>query len=114
MFRRILKTLVTSFLSGAVLLAFGLVIWYVRHGSKATLQDTYFWVGAVPIVIFSISQFGKFFGRGDVTYLLSRSVSHQSANKQAVQDENDIRTTLTTGLNWILAGLWVWLISYFM
>jgi hypothetical protein len=114
MLRRILKTLLTSLLSGAVLLAIGLAIWYVRQGSKTTLQDTYFWVGAVPIVIFSISQFGKFFGRGDTTYQLSRPVSPQSANRQALPDENDIRTTLTTGLNWLLAGLWVWLISYFM
>jgi hypothetical protein len=114
MFRRLLKTLVTSFLSGAVLLAIGLVIWYVRQGANTTLQDTYFWVGAIPIVIFSINQFGKIFGRGDVTYQLSRSVSHQSSTERAVQDESDLRKNVTAGLNWILAGLWVWLISYFM
>jgi hypothetical protein len=114
MFRRLLKTLVTSFLSGAVLLAIGLVIWYVRQGSKTTLQDTYFWVGAIPIAIVSISQFGKFFGRGDATYQLSRSVSHQSATERAAQDESDLRKNVTAGLNWILAGLWVWFISYFM
>ena len=114
MFRRLLRTLVTSFLSGAVLLAIGLVIWYVRQGANTTLQDTYFWVGAVPIVIFSISQFGKFFGRGDATYQLSRSVSQQSAAQRTAQDESDLRTIATAGLNWILAGLWVWFISYFM
>lgn len=111
---KILRTLLTSIVSSAVLLAIGLAIWYVRQDSKITLQDTYFWVGAIPIVIFSISQFGKYFGRGDATYQLSRSVSNQAENKRTLQDENDIRTTLTTGLNWILAGLWVWLISYFM
>jgi hypothetical protein len=96
MFRKLLGTLFTSVASGAVLSAIGLAIWYVRQDSKTSLQDTLFLVGAVPIAIFSMGQFGKYFGRGDATYQLSRSVSNQSASQRTVQNEKDIGTTLTT------------------
>jgi hypothetical protein len=63
--------MVTSAWYEAVFLAVGLAIWYFRQDSNSMLQNTYFVVGGVPIVVFSIIQFGNFFGRGDTTCQLN-------------------------------------------
>ena len=114
MINKILQNLITAFILSLALLTVGLVIWYFMKESEASLQDILFYVGAVPIVIFSMGQLGDFFGRGDHTYQLSRSVSNQSSNQRAVQDVRDMKSRVKFGLNWIMAGLLVWLFSYFM
>jgi len=80
-------------------LAIILAIWHVRKDFNAPRQDTFFWAGAVPIAIFSMGQFGNYFGRGAATYQLSRSVSHQPDNQSALQGGNDIRATVKAGPN---------------
>lgn len=97
-----------------ILLIISFVIWYFTKESKISFQDILFWVGAAPIAFFSIGLFGDFFGKGSVSYQLSRSVSEQSSNQRAVQDESDKKSSVKFGLNWILAGLLIWLVSYFM
>ena len=87
-----------------------MVIKYLILDSKTSLQDILFWIGAIPIAIFSIGVFGDFYGRGDASYQLSRSVNNQSSNQRGVQDISDLKS----GLNWIMAGLFIWLYSYFM
>ena len=114
MIGRILKNILAAFILSLVLLTVGLAIKYIMKESETTLQDILFWVGAVPIVLFSIGLFGNYFGRGDPSYQLSRSVSNQSSNQRGLQDIIDIKSRITSGLNWILAGLLVWFYSYFM
>lgn len=114
MIGRMLKNILAAFILSLVLLTVGLVIKYLMKESETTLQDTLFWVGAVPIVLFSIGLLGNFFGRGDPAYQLSRSVSNQSSNQRGLQDIMDLKSRVTSGLNWILAGLFVWFYSYFM
>jgi len=82
--------------------------------SQTPLQDILFWVGAVPIALFSIGLIGDFSIRGDVSYQLSRSVSNQSSNQRALMDVNDIKLKVKSGLNWIIAGLIILLIGYFI
>ena len=114
MINKILQNLITAFVLSLALLAVGLVIWYFMKESKTSLQDILFYVGAAPIVIFSMGQLGDFFARGDHSYQLSRSVSNQSSNQRVLQDVRDIKSKVKSGLNWIIAGLFVWLFSYFM
>ena len=114
MINKILQNLITAFILSLALLTVGLVIWYFMKESATLLQNILFCVGAVPIVLFSMGQLGNFFGRGDPSYQLSRSVSNQSSNQRALQDVGDIKTKVKSGLNWIIAGLLVWLFSYFM
>jgi hypothetical protein len=112
--KKILQNLIDAFILSLALLAVGFIIWYFMKESKTSFQDILFYVGAAPIVIFSVGQLGEFLGRGDHSYQLSRSVSSQSSNKRAVQDVRDIASRVKSGLNWIIAGLLVWLFSYFM
>ena len=114
MINKILQNLITAFILSLALLTVGLVIWYFMKESETSLQNILFCVGAVPIVLFSMGQLGNFFGRGDPSYQLSRSVSNQSSNQRALQDLLDMKTKVKSGLNWIIAGLLVWLFSYFM
>ena len=110
----ILRNLIAAVILSFLLLIAGLVIWYFKKDSGISLQDILFYVGAAPIVIFSLGQLGKIFRRGDHIYQLSRSVSNQSANQRAVQDLRDIKFWVKSGFSWIIAGLLVWLYSSFM
>jgi hypothetical protein len=114
MINKILKNLITAFILSVVLLTVGLVIWFFMKESKKSLQDILFCVGALPIVLFSIRVIGHFFGRGDLSYQLSRSVSDQSSSQRTLQDVNEIKSMATSGLNWLIAGLLIWLYMYFM
>jgi arginine exporter protein ArgO len=114
MINKILKNIFVAFLLSIVLLIVGLAIKYLILDSKTPLQDILFWVGAIPIMFFSVGVFGDFFGKGDSSYQLSRSVSNQSSNQRGFQDVSDIKSRAKFGLNWILAGLLIWFYSYFM
>ena len=114
MINKILQNLITAFILSLILLTVGLVIWYFLKESETSLQNILFYVGAVPIVLFSMGQLGDFFGRGDASYQLSRSVSNQSPGQRAVQDVSDIESKVKSGSNWVIAGLLVWLYSSFM
>ena len=113
-FRKIFENLIAAFLLSLALLAVALIIWYFMKEPKTPLQDILFWVGAVPIGLFSIGLIGDYFGRGDFSYQASRSVSNQSPNQRALQDVSDIKSKVKSGLNWIIAGLLIWLFSYFL
>ena len=79
MIGKILKNIFTALILSMVLLAIGLAVKHFMKESETTLQDILFWVGAVPIVFFTMGLFGSFFGRGDPSYQLSRSVSNKSS-----------------------------------
>lgn len=114
MLKKILQNFITAFVLSLVLLTVGLAIRFFMKEADTSLQNILFYVGAVPIVLFSMGQLGNFFGRGDPSYQLSRSVSNQSSNQRALQDIRDIKSMAKSGLNWVIAGLLVWLFSYFM
>lgn len=114
MIKKLIKYLGAAIISCLALLIVGLIIWYFMKESQTTLQDILFCVGAVPIVLFSFGVLGDFYGRGDVSYQLSRSVSSQSSNQRAIQDKSYTESRLKSGLNWIIAGLLLWVVSYFI
>ena len=91
------KNGIAALLLSLALLTVALIIWYFMKESEILLQDILFWVGAVPIGLFSIVLFGDFFGRGDPSYQLSRSVSSQSSNQRALQDVSDIKVKVKSG-----------------
>jgi hypothetical protein len=108
------KRVVTVIILFLILLSIGMVVWLFMKESKITFQDILFWVGAAPVAFFSIGLFGDFFGRGNISYQLSRSVSKQSSNQRALQDQTDKKSSVKFGLNCIIAGLLTWLVSYCM
>ena len=113
-FKKLFKHLLSAILSALFLIAVALVIRYLKKPSTISLQDILFYVGAAPIAFFSIGFFGDLVGRGSSSYQFSRSVSQQTPNQRANQDEEDSRSRLAFGIQWISAGLLVWLLSYFL
>jgi hypothetical protein len=114
MMNKIFKNMIAAFLLSFVLLILSLIIWFFMKESETSLKNILFWVGAVPIGLFSIVIIGDFSIRGDLSYQLSRSVSNQSSNQRALLDVNDIKSKVKSGLNWIIAGLIIWLLGYFI
>jgi len=97
-----------------ILLIVGLVLWFFLRKSQILLQDILFWVGAVPILLFSIGLFGSFAGRGNSSYQLSRSVSQESSNQRTLQENHDREERVRSELKWVAAGLLIWLMSYLL
>lgn len=112
MLGKILKSICAALLSAGVLLIAAVMIWWFKRGARVSLQDILFWVGAAPIVIFTMGSMGRFAGRGDVTYQMGRSVSDATPGQKAEGLIDDLQTYGKSGLNWILAGLILWLVSY--
>lgn len=97
-----------------LLIMLSLLISYLMRESALSLQDTLFWVGAVPIALFSIGIFGNFSGRGNPGYQYSRTVMKESSNQRSVQETDDLSKRMSSNLAWVLGGLLVWLFSYFI
>lgn len=109
---KIFKNLVAVFILSTVLLAVGLVIWFFMKGSGTSLKDILFCLGAVPMALFTLKLMGGYAGRGDFSYQFSRTVSNQSSDQRAVQEAGDIKSRLSSGFNWFVAGLVIWLLIY--
>jgi hypothetical protein len=114
MIKRILKELFYAMISSLFLFCISLAIWCFFKDSKTSLQNILFIVGAVPIGFAAIGMFGNFSQRGDASIQLSRTVSSNSLNERAQLDAQDIKSSITSGLNMSLAGLFLWLICYLL
>ena len=112
MILNILRKILAALILSLVLLAVSVVIWFFMKDRGTLLQNILFCVGALPLALFSISVFGQFFGRGDHSYQLSRSVSGHSPNQRAHQDVLDLMSSFKSGMTWVLAGLVILLICY--
>jgi len=97
-----------------LLIMLSLLISYIMRESALTLRDTLFWVGAVPIALFSIGIFGNFSSRGDPEYQLSKTVLKQSSNQRSIHETDDVSKRTSSNLIWVIAGLLVWVVSYFI
>ncbi len=114
MINKISKRVIAALISTLVRFVIGAAIRFFMKESHTSFSNVLFWVGAVPILVFSMASFGNFFGRGNPSYQMSRSVTEESSNQRARQDLKDIEFMVKSGLNWILAGLLLWLISCFI
>lgn len=112
MLKKIMKGVLAATLSSCVLLVVAFVVWGLKRGSGVSFQDTLFWVGALPIAVFTMGSIGRFAGRGDVSCQMSRSVSDATPDQQAGVLIDELKFYGKSSLNWILAGLLLWLGSY--
>ena len=109
-FRRSLAVLIRA----AILLAITAVAWRWLKPRQMPLAEMLFYVGAGPIALFAIGRFGEFFGRGDASYQLGRSVMTPASRRRAQQDVADLDSREKSGWSWIFAGLILWGVSYFL
>ncbi len=116
MLNRILKMILAALLSAGLLLLLAVVLWWFKRGDGVLFQDMLFWVGALPIVLFTLGSLGRFSGRGDVSYQLSRTISDATPEQKTGALIDELKSQGKSSLNWVLAGLLLWslcwLISY--
>ena len=108
--------IIAALLSAGLLLLLAVVVWWFRRGDGVSFQDILFWVGALPIVLFTLGSMGRFSGRGDASYQLSHTVSDATPDQKTGAMINDMKSQGKSSLNWVMAGLLLWslcwLISY--
>lgn len=112
MIKKILQNLMAVLILSVALFIVGLVIWFFMKRSGTSLKDVLFCIGAVPMAFFAIKLMGGYVGRGDFSYQFSRTVSNESSTQRVLQDAGHIKSRLTSGLNWFLAGLIILLSVY--
>ena len=115
MIKNMLKSLMFAGLLAVLLLVIGLFISYVFIGSLRYLSIILFVLGAIPIVVFSSGLFGRS-GSGAVhtPKVIYRVVGTLTPKRYSSQDTGEAISNLTSSLTWIIAGVIVWLISYFV
>ncbi len=114
MINKILKTIVRSIILSLLLMVIGAVIFLFVKGPETRFQDILFWVGAIPIFLFTFGVFGDFFSKADPSYQLARSISKQSSNERALDEMLNMNSILKSHTSWIIAGILAWGISTFL
>ena len=109
---RILKKILAVLLSAGLLLLLAVAAWWFKRGNGVPFQDILFWVGALPIVFFTLGSMGRFSGRGDVSYQLSRTAGDATPEQKTGALIDDLKSQGKSGFNWIVAGLLLWLGSW--
>ena len=112
MVTKLLKKGVVLIAVTLILLLIGAIVWHVFQRQTGTsYQDVLFWIGAIPVSIFSLGYMGRVFGKGNVSYQSSHAVTKQPVNESAKSDLDDFLGYGKSGLVWIGAGLSVWAFS---
>lgn len=114
MLKKCLKGMLATILLAGLLMVLAVLVWGVKRGSGVSFQDILFWVGALPIVVFTMGSMGHFTGRGDVSYQMSRSASDVTPDRRTGAVLDDLKSYGMSWLTWVLAGLLLWIGSYGM
>ncbi len=115
MLKKTIKTVTIAGLLAIPLLVAGLLISYFLLGSLKLLNLVLFAIGAVPIVVFSSGLLGgSTSGALHTPKVIYRLVDTLTPKKYKSQSGEEIRSNFFTSLNWILAGVIVWVVSYFV
>jgi len=113
MVNKLVKIIIRSLILSLILMVVGAIAYLLVKGPETKFQDILFWVGAIPIFLFTFGIFGDFFGKSDTTYQLARSTSGQSSNDRARNEMSGMNSMMKSNISWIIAGLLVWGYSTF-
>lgn len=110
--QHIKETAVRVLMITLFLVMLSLLISYIMRDSRLSLKDVLFWVGSVPIAIFSVRMFAPLSGRGWRNYKGTEDILDQSPEQQLLPESSAAAKRTSSGLAWVTAGLLVWLVSY--
>jgi hypothetical protein len=112
---RAAKIIISAILSSLLLLLIGLLVSLVVSRLKDSLGLVYFIIGGIPLVIFSPGLFGG--GKSGAIHtpkVIYRFVNTLGPGPKASQPGEDSNADFNASLSWVLAGLIVWAVSYFV
>ena len=112
---RAAKIIISAILFSLLLLLIGLLVSLVFSNSQKSLGLIYFIIGAIPLVIFSPGLFGG--GKSGAIHtpkVIYRFVNTLGSGSKASSAGEDGHADFNASLSWVLAGLIVWVVSYFV
>ena len=115
MIGKIFKILISAALSSLLLIIVGYLVSFLFSDSQKSLGLILFVVGAIPMVIFLPGLFGG--GKSGAIHtpkVIYRVVNTLSPHNKSSQTGDDSRANFNASLNWVLAGVIVWIVSYFV
>ena len=112
---RAAKIIISAILASLLLLLAGLLVSFVFSRLNDSLGLVYFIIGGIPLVIFSPGLFGG--GKSGAIHtpkVIYRFVNTLGPGPKASQSGEDSNADFNASLSWVLAGLIVWVVSYFV
>ena len=112
---RAIRIIISAVLSSLLLIAIALLISFIFSDSQKSPGLIFFIVGAIPLVIFSPGLFGG--GKSGAIHtpkVVYRFVNTLAPDKKRSSDGDDSQADFNASLSWVLAGLIVWAVSYFV
>ena len=112
---RAAKIIISAILSSILLLLIGLLVSLVLSNAQKSLGLIYFIIGAIPLVIFLPGLFGgRKSGAIHTPKVIYRFVNTLGSGSKASGSGEDSKADFNASLSWVLAGLIVWVVSYFV
>ncbi len=112
---RTLRIIISAGLTALALVVVGLLASFILADAKTSLGLILFVIGALPLVIFSPGLLGG--GKSGAIHtpkVIYRLVDTLAPGKKASSPGAESRTEFDASLSWVLAGLMVWAVSYFV
>ncbi|MGI9536660.1 MAG: hypothetical protein ACR2PB_06305 [Desulfocapsaceae bacterium] len=109
------KILISAALASLLLIVIGLLISFLFSDSQKSLGLIFFVIGAIPLVIFLPGLFGG--GKSGAIHtpkVIYRLVNTLSPQNKSSQNSDDSRANFNASLIWVLAGVVLWIVSYFV
>ena len=111
---RTVRILASAALFSLGLIAIGLLISFLFSDSNNSLGLILFALGAIPLVIFLPGLFGG--GKSGALHtpkVIYRLVGTLTPENKSSQSGDERRANFNASLSWVLAGVIVWIVSYF-
>jgi len=114
MIEKVFKILFFAVLSSLPLLLIGYILSRFFAKSTESLGIILFIIGAIPLVLFSPGLFsGSTSGAIHTPKVIYRLVDTLTPHNKRYSNSEDPKSNFNFSLNWVLAGLLLWIVSYF-
>ncbi len=115
MMHTVIKGAIKSVLASFILLAGGVLSYFLIDNSRVTLQLALLWVGFTPGLCIALGLLGVYFGRADTGYQIGRRAFTFQAPTTNHRERNSLLHGKKTDLlSWILGGQLVCAYSNFL
>ena len=111
---RALRIIITAALTSLALIVIGLLVSFILTDAEKSLGLILFVIGAIPLVIFSPGLLGG--GKSGAVHtpkVIYRFVNTLTPDRKTSSGAQS-STEFDASLSWVLAGLIVWVVSYFV
>ncbi len=111
----VVKGAIKSVLVSLILLAGGVLLYFLIDNSRITLEEALLWAGFTPAICIALGMLGVYFGRADTAYQIGRrAFTFQAPTTNPRERFSLLHGKKTDLLSWILGGQLVCAYSTFL